>query len=58
MDPVTIIGAGIAIINLVTKAIGAANNGDMTAAQDYMKQASDHVSKAIAGWNAAPGPTT
>lgn len=57
MDPVTIISAGVAIMELVTKSIAAANNGDAQAAEDYLKQARDHYDQAKAAWDAAPGPS-
>lgn len=57
MEPVTIIATAIELVNLATKSIEAANNGDAAKAKDFLEQARSRYDAARAKWDAAPGPT-
>lgn len=51
-----IINLGLATISLMTKAIAAANAGDLTTARKALEDARGRFGAALAAWDAAPGP--
>lgn len=63
MDQATILklvqvgmSGALAAANLFTKALEAANNGDLQAAEAYLTQARSHFDQAVADWEAAGQP--
>ena len=65
MDQATILklvqlgmSGALAAADLFTKALEAANNGDLAAAEAYLAQGRTHFDQAVADWQAAGGNTT
>lgn len=56
MDPMTIISVAIALINQGTKAIAAAQNGDLEEAKKALDEATAHYRKSSDAWDAAKAP--
>lgn len=58
MGATEIISTAAVAIDLLNKAIAAANAGDMATAQAYLRTARDHYAQASAAWDAAKQPPT